>query len=222
MALQTDLEREAKNIFSAYSSASLPLPSNKGNLYELYIFLLAFDTIHGLNPAATIKSPTTGFTFRCSPGKIENNKFSFAEFDRNGVTYQLRNGIEVTGHNMYHEIDVGIYEGTQTNKSRPGRSILKLSIECKNHARLSSIKGESRKYLGCITDLTHATHGTAGCIVCGIGFDASFATPLIVTSSNRYYKYLQSYTLNPMFDLAPGTSCESAFKRYITSVYHSL
>lgn len=223
MPLQTDLENEIKNIYASYTSTSIALPNNKGNLYELYIFLLAYQTIAGLNSSTAIISPGTSLAFRCSPGKIDNATFSYVTFTKGGNDYELRNGIEVIGHNMFHEIDVSIFEGGQADKTRPRRHALKMSVECKNHSKLSSLKGESRKYLGCITDLCSGVHNaTAGCINCGIGFSVGFATPLSAPATNKYFKYLTSYTLNPMFDLRPSTSAVGDFVNYITQVYNSL
>jgi hypothetical protein len=223
MPLQADLEAKIKTIYATYSASSIAIPSNKGNVYELYVFLLTFDTISNLNPTTAIQSPGASFSFRCSPGKIDNSRFSYVTFTKNGTDYELRNGIEVIGHNMYHEIDVSIFIGTQTDQKRPNQSALKLSVECKNHAKLGPLKGESRKYLGCITDLCNALHhATAGCITCGIPFDAGFATPVSAPSSHKYYRYLNSYSLNPMFDLRPYTSTATDFINYITQIYNSL
>jgi len=218
MDLQNDLQRVVSSAFAS----PVAFPSNKGNLYELYIFILLYRTIKQLNPTTSIQSPSSGFAFRCNPGVIDNSRFSFITFTKFDQIFEIRNGIQVIGHNMHHEIDVSIFSNTQANNSRPQKTDLKLAIECKNHSTVSSLKGELRKYLGCITDLCHVAHGSAGCIMCGVGFEACFATPLLPPGLSQGLTFLDSYGLNSGFDVKPHSSHETVFIDYITLLYHSL
>lgn len=223
MPLQKDLERSVNRIFSSFSSSSVAIPSSKGTLYELYLFLISYQTIQGLNNTTRIVSPGGFFKFRSSPGVIKNSQFTYITFTKNGITYELRNGIEVNGYNMYHEIDIAIFSNRQTNNSRPNKSNLLFSVECKNHAKISSLKGEVRKYLGCITDLASGNHnGNAGCLHCGIGIEPVFATPLNVLTNHDYYNYLINYGLNPKFSLKPNSNGETRYIQDLTNFYNQL
>ena len=123
---------------------------------------------------------------------------------------------------MHHEVDISIFENNQANNSRPNKRDLRFAVECKNHAKLSSLKGETRKYLGLIADLAIGAHGNAGCIHCGIGFLAYFATPLNAISNHTYLKYLTNYHLISSFGFAPNKGGEKRFIKQLKVFYNGL
>lgn len=224
MPLQTDIENSIIGIFNNYIQNPLTLPSNKGNLYELYIFLLIYDTINRISlNGANIINPNNTFVYRCSPGLVSNGRFSYITFTKNNQIYELRNGIEIIGINMYHEIDVLIFRNQQTNNNRPAKNKNEIvwAIECKNHSKISSLKGEVRKFLGAVTDLTQTNHSMAGCIHCGIGFTPIFTTPLNSLTNLSYLVFLNNYSLNPIFNLKPNSIEEQDFITKIEELYNN-
>lgn len=223
MSLQKDLENSVQGLFKNYSQSPLTLPNNKGNLYELYLYLLIYQSLARVSNTRII-NPGGGFRFRCSPGKINNRTFSYVSFTKNNRSYELRNGIEVIGINMFHEMDIIIFRGRQQDNNRPSRNQRNIiwAIECKNHSKLNSLKGEVRKFLGAITDLSLIDHGSAGCIHCGVGFVPYFATPLNAKTTHRYRVYLNNYGLNPLFNLKPNSSEEQDFINSVIDLYNGL
>jgi hypothetical protein len=219
MTLNNSLRDNVVQIFSNTLQKNYTLPSNKGNLYELYLFLLTFKILKRINSSTKIISPNNKFRFRCSPGIVKNENFSYIEFKKNGKTYELRNGIEVQGVNLYHEADIAIFRGKQLNNSRPPRANLSLCIECKNHSKIGSLKGEVRKFLGVVTDLAREEHDKAGCLHCGIGFHPFFATPVNAIASHPYSVFLKNYSINPFFSLKPNSLVEKKYEKYIKDIY---
>ena len=224
MPLQDDLESTVNSLFGAYSASTLAIPSNKGNLYELYLYLLLCTHISHISGRLRFVNPTGIFRFRCSPGPINIRDFSYAEFMKNSDVYELRNGIEIEGFNMHHELDIIIFKGTQPNNLKPCHinTTIIWAIECKNHKEISSLKGESRKFLGAVTDLSASAHSSAGCMHCGHSFEPFFATPVNATINNKTRIFLNSYGLNPEFDLRPYTRVEGNFIRKVVDMYVTL
>ncbi|WP_276380174.1 hypothetical protein [Flavobacterium sp. H4147] len=228
MDLQTEIENCIKKLFSIGTSSVYTLPTNKGNLYELYLYLLIFETLKNVSGNnATIINPngSSTFKFRTSPGIVKNSKFSYAVILKGSKKFELRNGIEIIGININHEMDILLLENQQIDNVRPNKlkGELVFALECKNHSALSSLKGEVRKFLGAITDLTSFDHNLAGCIHCGIGFKPYFTTPLNNShANNSLMNYANNYGLNPKFNLYPGSIEESNFIGEIQTLYNLL
>lgn len=219
MALPAALVNSFRAYFRRYSGVSnSTIIKNDGNKYELYILGLAYEAIKRNHPAIVPQNldSTGGFLLRCSPGKI-NQLFSYFSFNNSkGELFELRNGIEYKGQTVYHEVDVSVLKpSTRGNNYRPNHTDLQMALECKLYSNASSLKGEARKNMGAITDLSVNQHrspstgNTKGCLVCQIGFYSAFVTNIIPTNMSNAFKLLNNYDLNPNFGVLPNTASET-------------
>lgn len=227
MTIDQQIEDSIFNIFSSVTTSTYNKPTNKGNVYELYLFILIYKTLKRISGnRTTINNPQglSSFIFRNSPGLISNNRFSYATVTKNGNLFELRNGIEIVGINMYHEMDLILFRNNQIDNSRPDKSNgeIVFVVECKNHGSISSLKGEVRKFLGAITDLADHNHSGAGCLHCGVSPKPFFVTPLNAPTNHKYRTYASNYGLNPQFNLRPSTTEEQFFITEIENMYRSL
>lgn len=66
---EAELRRVTRRFFRRYLSASVSVPKNHGNLYELFCYTLVLDAIRGVARRLRIHTSSPGeFRFRCSPG----------------------------------------------------------------------------------------------------------------------------------------------------------
>lgn len=220
MALPVGVEKMTDDFFSKISSiSSYASISNDGNKYELYIYTIAHKALSAnftLNPKGLNGSV---FKFRCSPGKVDN-KYSYFSFG----DYELRNGIEVIGHILEHEIDVCVIENPKAlDLFRPDKDDLLLALECKSYSSASSLKGECRKNLGAISDLSEKGqtlngHVDVGCMHLGFSFHKVFVTNVPKTQGIKLQNFLRNYDLNPKFGVIPHSLAQNALNKEIRAV----
>lgn len=151
------------------------------------------------------------------------------DFRANTHLFELRNGIEIKGHALEHEMDICILTTDRAlgYATYPMYSALKLAIECKFYSNANSLKGEARKFLGAISDLSSnaqpgSTGLNAGCIHMGIDFFRSFATNVSSSLRPDIQHYLNTYTLYPKFGVLPGSAEERTLKNEIVSYSTSI
>ncbi|SDE86819.1 hypothetical protein SAMN05216464_110118 [Mucilaginibacter pineti] len=225
MALPDNVQGSITAFFSALSAISTYTDvSSGGNKYELYVYSLVHKALsknfelfpEGLSSAGEFK-------FKCSPTPISEN-FSYFTFIVPGRNlYELRNGIEVKGHAMEHEMDIAVFNRANFNHGEyPNHSDLALSLECKFYDSASALKGEVRKYLGAISDLSKFAEPIglphlAGCMHLKHEFFKAFVTNVARSSRTDLQDFLSSYSLNPKFGISPGTTEEQSFKDEISS-----
>ena len=217
MALSVNLENAIKNFFSQLSAVNsyLPIKSN-GNRYELYIYSLVHKALSAnfkLIPQQ-LEAGTNKFVFKCSPTFINNSSyFSFGVKD--GKNYELRNGVEVLGHAMHHEVDISVFNRDNYHfGDYPDRLELKLGLECKYYSSANALKGEIRKYLGAMSDLSTYSEMTkgpykAGCIHFEHGFFRGFVTNINSSIRTDLQDFVQSYNLYPKFGVVAGSAEET-------------
>lgn len=225
MAIPGNIITAIDNFFTAYTSiANYNTINSDGNKYELYIYSLVHNGLQGTFALTPQNLDGAIFKFKCSPGPIN---FDYSNFEFHSATkgrLELRNGIEYTGHKLEHEIDVSVQDAAHGgNHTRPINTSLLLGVECKFYSNSNSLKGEARKNLGAITDLTHHSHplrhlrGAAiGCLHCGIGFNVAFVTNRPTTERTDIQNFLNDYGLNSRFGILPGTVEERNFVQFIT------
>ncbi len=187
--------------------------SGDGNKYELYVYSVVYKALKRRFPAITVQGLDAGgrFIFRCSPGIIRAGYSYFTFSNKKGQVFELRNGIEIHGHVMEHEMDVLVVE-----KNIPGYGpnpttchALRLALECKFYADNSSLKGEVRKFLGAMTDLSQTAQvimesfPAAGEIHSGQAFFKSFITNKSAELNTRLERFVYAHGLWPLFDMLP-------------------
>ncbi len=197
-------------------------PRSAGHLYECYVYTLicrgAASQKLTLRPTNLIRRR---FRFRASPGTL-SSQYSWFEVDKGNKTFEVQSGIEYVGHTpMYHEMDVSVLpQQTAHQNTRPAYSDLLISTECKLYDSNSGLKGEVRKHVGTVIDLSHTAHhlqsgkGTvpAGCIHCGLSFAPAFVTNQVARAD--LLGFLQAYGLNPVFETLPRAPGERALLRW--------
>lgn len=190
-----------------------------GNVYELYVYTLVHDALSKNYALTPVSLSGNQFRFKCSPGPI-NNSYSYFELSTSHGTYHLRNGIEVQGNQMYHEVDICVFKANSRmiNGYRPAITELSLGLECKFYQSSSALKGEVRKYLGAMLDLASvfirfANSHLVGCIC----LKAIFYKGFVTNQSGRpdLLQYLNAYNLFPKFDINPNTTAENDLKNQI-------
>jgi hypothetical protein len=155
------------------------------------------------------------FNFRCNRGLIDDWFSYFAGNTASGASFQIRNGIEVRGHNLAHEIDIGVFhdDGSLRQRRRPNRSTLQLVLECKFYKDANALKGEARKYLGLMSDLSDGSiftsHGQAGCVHLGLTFYKSFVTNVSASLRPDIQAFINAYNLWAKFGTLPGSGEEA-------------
>jgi hypothetical protein len=212
MPIQTAI----RNYFAALATVTTySNPSSNGNKYELYVYCLTHDGL-SRNFTLTPKALAAGgsFLFKCSPGPI-NNSYSYFEFTTNKGICELRNGIEIQGHSMYHETDISVlFSGIPwITGNRPTALKLMLALECKFYSNASSLKGESRKYLGAMVDLCRVPLAipvsNTGIIHIGFSFFRSFVSNVSSASRTDIQTFISDYILFPRFGVVPAATEES-------------
>lgn len=115
---------------------------------------------------------------------------------------------------MYHEVDISVFNRNDYNLGNyPDRLELVLGLECKYYFSASALKGEIRKYLGAMSDLSAAgiiTKGPykAGCVHCGHTFFRGFVTNVDSTIREDLQDFVQSYNLYPKFGVVANSNEE--------------
>ena len=221
MPLPPGVQQAARNYFSKLTSVNrYSNISSDGNKYELYVYCLTHQALSS-NFRLSPQSLDGGnrFIFKCSPGPI-NISYSYFEFvDSKGNTCELRNGIEVQGYALDHEIDVCVFikdPGLGYN-SRPNHTCLRLSLECKMYNKASGLKGEARKFLGAMSDFSskakmpHKGTKNVGSVHLGFSFFRSFVTNVSSNLRQDIQDFLAAYVLYPQFGVVPITVEELDF-----------
>ena len=218
-AMQTAID----GFFQTYTAiGSVRQIASDGHTYELYVYCQVVEALSGrftLIPLAL--GPGGLFNFRCNRGPVDNSFNYFACTTAFGNSYQVRNGIEVQGHNLAHEIDVGVFhdDGSLRQRRRPNRNTLRLALECKFYKDANALKGEVRKYLGLMSDLSDRTmptsHGQGGCVHLGLSFYKSFVTNVLASLRPDIQAFINAYTLWAKFGILPGSGEEEALIRQI-------
>jgi hypothetical protein len=229
MALSISVDQAIDKFFAHLKGTSGYLPVKApGNRYELFIYSLVHNALskyHTLKPEGL--SATGQFRFKASPTFI-NNSFSYFSFNGMSRTnYELRNGIEVKGHALEHEIDVCIFNKVHPHGEYPLYSTLIFGLECKFYKDASSLKGEARKFLGAMSDLSADSDlikgpQPAGCAHFGFSFFRAFVTNVSSTRRTRLQDFLSSYHLYPKFGIEPGTGHTHSFSAAIENFASSL
>ena len=198
--------------FACFSKAAPHLPKATGNLYEVFVFLEVCETAERLGFSISMVAPGPTFVFRASPGNLGAG-FGYAQLtNRAGQCLELHNGIEVLGHSgMQHEIDVLVLKNSHSAMSPNSlRSSLVLTVECKHYDSVNRLKGEVRKVVGAVTDWSDSAHPSKltghsqGCLHCGRGFDALFATSVLHHLRPDIEAFLATYDVAPCFGALPG------------------
>jgi hypothetical protein len=199
-----------RNYFAALTNVSSNSnPKSTGNMYELYVYCLTHDGL-SKNFTLTPKALDVGgrFKFKCSPGPI-NNSFSYFEIKANTGTHELRNGIEIQGHSMYHEIDVCVLSVPRPWQTgdRPTSTNLMVAFECKYYSNANSLKGEVRKYLGVMIDLGRYKLPpifSVKSVTIGYSFFRSFVSNVSSSSRTDIQSFISDYCLFPRFGVVPA------------------
>ena len=200
MPIQTAI----RNYFAALATlTTYTNPSSNGNKYELYVYCLTHDGLLR-NFTLTPKAIAAGgsFLFKCSPGPI-NNSYSYFEVNATKGVHELRNGIEIQGHSMYHEMDICVLSVNSPwiTGNRPTANNLMVAFECKFYTNASSLKGESRKYLGAMVDLCRVPLAIpvvhTGIVHIGFSFFRSFVSNVSSTSRIDIQTFISDYVLLP-------------------------
>lgn len=187
------------------------LPTSKGNLYELYVYLLICTKIKDAYTNATTTTndqpkfePTGSFKFRGKPGYIDTS-FSCFQFEYQKQTHQLWNGIEVKGEKMKHEMDIILFSSAKSNNCEPKHSDtdIKFTIECKNHEKVHTIKGHSRQLVGVLADISHKFTKSPL-----YNFKPCFVVPHKkgTTVTDEYNSYLERYDVNTFWEIRPDNN----------------
>ncbi len=221
MAIPVNVTTAIRNYFSAMSSiSSRSQIKSDGNKYELYVYCLTHDAL-SRNFTLTVRSLDRNgkFKFKCGTGRI-NNAYSYFEFRGfNGNDYELRNGIDIRGHMLEHEIDVCVLikDSSMGYSLDPRHNCLKLALECKLYSNPNNLKGEARKFLGLMSDLsriglvTSSSSMVAGCVHFNFDFFRSFVTNIKSNIRQDIQDFLSAYTLYPQFGVLPVTFEERDF-----------
>lgn len=198
--------------------------ASDGHTYELYVYCQVVEALSGRFPLIPSAVGSGGlFNFRCNPGPIDDSFSYFAGNAASGASYQIRNGIEVRGHNLAHEIDIGVFrnDGSLRQRRRPDRGTIRLALECKFYNDANGLKGEARKYLGLMSDLSDRTmstsHGQGGCVHLGFTFYKSFVTNVLASFRRDIQDFIDAYGLWAKFGVLPASREEAALITQIQS-----
>jgi hypothetical protein len=203
-----------RQFFAAFATARVKLPRASGNLYELYIFLTICDAARGARYGVHLQGIVGGtYQVRASPGVIDS-RFGYAALTSpRGTQYALRNGIEVVGHSsMCHEADVLLLRATVTS-GRPSWKDVALTLECKDYASVTNLKGEARKAVGAVIDM-HPL-GLLRTFQ-PIFYPAGFTTNVSLNHRPDILKYLRCYGVRPYFNVAPHQPGEARLSRQVS------
>lgn len=190
--------------------------SSDGNKYELYVYCLTHDALARNFTLVPQSLNGTIFKFKCSPGPI-NNTYSYFEINATKGIHELRNGIEIQGHSMYHEMDICILTSITSwvNGNRPASINLMVALECKFYSNASGLKGEARKYLGAMVDLSRiplvipSFLRPVGIMNLNQSFFKAFVTNVSSALRNDIQNFISDYFLYPRFGVLPYTSEEN-------------
>jgi hypothetical protein len=195
-----------RQFFATFSAARVKLPAAEGNLYETFVFLHLCQSARAAGFRVAMVSQGGTYRVRASPGWFGGG-FGFAVLQRkSGPVYELHNGIQFGGNSlMEHEADIVLVEAGQP----PGTGVpseLIAWVECKYYDSPSRLKGEVRKAIGAVLDLSCSTHASArgfpqGCIHCGCRFHPFFVTNVDAGRRRDIERFLATYDVNPMFEV---------------------
>lgn len=226
MPLPSNIQSTLNDFFRTLSHVnSYTSIKSTGNKYELYVYSIvhrALSQNYTLVPVGL--GSNKEFRFKCSPTPITNN-FSYFKFEvRKNEIYGLRNGIEVKGHALEHEIDICVFRKDNfPNMHYPDSSELAVALECKHYEFATALKGEARKYLGTMSDLSVSSGMIlkgpyeAGCMHLGHTFFRGFVTNVLSTTRPDLQDFLSNYALYPRFGILPGTIEESTLENDIAA-----
>jgi hypothetical protein len=230
MLSQTELEK----FFKRFSLARRRLPKGKGNLFEVYVFLLACEQANRVGFNVDLRFSGSIFVFRASPGPVGGG-FGYAQLLSNsGKSYELHTGVEIAGHStMDHEADVVLLQAGAPNSAlspfeRATGYAVRLAIECKLYSDASRLKGEVRKIVGAVLDWSNAAHPSKnsgqpqGCLHCGVDLDAAFVTNVPCGRRPDIEGYLETYDVVPCFGVVKGSNGLARFDKYLSSVFGKL
>jgi hypothetical protein len=210
--------------------------SNKGNLYESFIYLEACAAARRNGFGVNLISFGGTFIFRASPGNLGGN-YGYANLTSpQGTPYQLHNGIEVIGHSgMLHEADILLLSNWNHPVTiRKPPTPLSVTIECKKYASAPRLKGEARKAVGMITDWAQASHPSRlsrsrspsalqqGCLHCGKEFKAIFATSVRQGLRTDIEDFLTAYDVTPCFGAFTGAGGMSSLRSELSTAFKNL
>lgn len=212
MAIPVGVTTAIRSYFSALRSiSSWSNIKSDGNKYELYVYCLTHDALTR-NFTLTVRSLDRGkFKFKCGTGPI-NNYYSYFEFnDLNGNVYELRNGIDITGYALEHEVDVCVLirDSNLGYSQYPSHHCLKMALECQLYSNPNNLKGEARKYLGLMSDMSSVAQvppnstTNVGCVHLGFNFFRSFVTNIPSNLRQDIQNFLSAYALYPQFGVMP-------------------
>ncbi len=221
MPIPVSVTTAIRNYFSTMTSiSSRSQIKSDGNKYELYVYCLTYEAL-SRNFTLTVRSldGVGKFKFKCGTGPI-NNAYSYFEFsDIKGNVYELRNGIDLIGHVLEHEIDICvlIHDLNMGYANYPSHHCLKIALECKLYSNPNNLKGEARKYLGLMTDMSSLAQlppngiRNVGCVHLDFNFFRSFVTNVKSNQRQDIQDFLSAYILYPQFGVMPFTLEEQDF-----------
>jgi hypothetical protein len=210
--------------FKEFATNRVRLPKADGNVYEFYVFLQVCRAMRHAGLSVSLVPSRGVYKVRASPGAI-NSQFGHAKLvTKQGLLYELHNGIEISGQSgMNHEADIVLLGDPVSQSSRP-----LLTIECKLYGSASRLKGESRKAIGTVLDWTASAHESRrtrqkqGCFHCGTLFPSFFATNVQAGLRPDIEQYLAAYEMEPAFGLFPRSRRLQRFHAAVEAVGRSL
>ena len=104
--LISEIIKICKKLDSLYKSKSFA-----NDLYEAYIWAFAYDICKKIDKSTTIYGNSSGLVFRCAPGYIYSNKYSYFEYKspKSGNLYCGEIGVRFQDVNsILHEYDFSI------------------------------------------------------------------------------------------------------------------
>jgi hypothetical protein len=224
----TSVTAKEANIRSAVTKAFAALcakehmlpPEATGARYELYTFLFLADILRTkAGHLSRHRLQKSTFLFKTMPWQNPHD-FSYCSFVKKGKHYELRNGVEFSGYNMAHEVDISI--STPFTSVRPHRRHLLFAVECKYYAKMSGLKGQLRSQVGAALDLAPCHHGRTGCLVCSPGFREHFASQHPIGKRQDFTDYLMRYKVVPLFDFHPTGKDLALATQWVEDLYDSL
>jgi hypothetical protein len=140
-----DLVRKVK-------ATPLAFPRDDGSRYEILAFLKSYESARRLGAVVTLLPDARVLWIRGSPGSPKRY-FSRVQIAKWGRTFQIWNGLEVSGAGMKHEVDIGVYRVRDLFDLPTGDSQdLKIAVECKHYTSHRNLKPQARALVGATRD----------------------------------------------------------------------
>jgi hypothetical protein len=200
-----------RRFFKTFSKATVGLPKAEGNLYEAFVFLELCRQAQVSGFDVEMVSVNGDYRVRASPGYFGGD-FGYAILSAPGrKRYEIHNGIQFIGNSrMEHEADI-VLVGEKQPQGTGQPSALYVLIECKFYDSASRLKGEVRKAVGAVLDLSCSNHQSKGghvqgCIHCGCRFTPFFVTNIVSGRRPDIQTFLKTYEVDPMFGVFEGGS----------------